>query len=119
MQKRNKRSIYYANFVSNTYETEVVNGETLRTGGRVPTYTTPKKLKVNITGGRSGSIDRIFGKSIEYDKVFVIKQIPDGFDEDSILWVDNQNTTNPNDYEVRDVYPHLGHYTVLIKRIKR
>ncbi|MFW6002002.1 MAG: hypothetical protein ACOCQD_01535 [archaeon] len=118
MQKINKRKLYYANYLGTTDETTTIDGVERKTGNKIHNYSEPELLMVNVSGGRSGKIDRAFGKSLEYDKYFLIENLPDDFDENSIIWYDGKDISESHNYEVERIHNPLNSFTVLIKRVK-
>lgn len=117
MQRINKRPIYFANLTGTPEVMEIIEGESYRTGESKMEYSSPVLLEVNISAGRSGKIDRIFGEKLSYERYFLIENLPSGFDESSIIWSKNNHLTENADYKIKAIYPYLGHFVVLIESV--
>ena len=111
-QKRNKVKIFYANYLG--YK-PVVNEQGYETGANEAMYTEPQEFWTHVSPNRGRRDEWQFGDNLNYDKLIFDTKVP--FDEKSILWVDQLDTTKPHDYTVSRVAKSLSHVHVAIERI--
>ena len=112
--ERNKREIYYALYIGNE---EIKDDNGYSTGEYKKTYGTPVKLRINVSAARGTAYTREFGDLQNYDKTMVTTEnLP--IDENTILWVDDLDTTHPHDYEVIQVAKSLNQTQYAINKVK-
>lgn len=121
---RNKRPFYYALYLGGEM---IRNSEGKLTGERGKEYGTPVKVYANITfANRSGlasaasglATASAFGVNLDYDKVIQIEDTDCPIEETSILWIDETDTTKPNDYVVKRKAVSLTHTTLAVKKVR-
>lgn len=128
LQHRNKRTIYYANYLGNREKTRVdQNGVTVRTGEIVPYYSEPMRLRLNKSPARGETSDRNFGESEPYDKVIVMAGRPP-FEETAVLWLDNLKDDKvplnngeviPHDYMITKIAESLNSTAIAVTKVNR
>ena len=115
--ERNKQTIYYATYVSETANTE----SGYETGENTITYSTPVAIRVNVSPARGRVNVELFGDSLDYDRVVVTDDLTCPISETSVLWVDSvpdQNGKVPYDYIVRKVAKSLNSISYAISRVE-
>ena len=111
--ERNKTSFHYAPFSSRT-----------RVGnGYKPVYGVPVALSGNISPAKGSISVEQFGNNVEYDKVIILDDPNCPIDENSILFVEVEPTTNGNgdyvyDYIVKKVARSLNSVSIAISKVK-
>ena len=111
--QRNKTPFYYAPFVSRE-----------RVGnGYKPVYGDPVAMRGNISPATGSTSVEQFGNNVEYDKVIVIDDPNCPIDENSILFVEVEPTTNASgdyvyDYIVKRVARSLNSVSIAISKVK-
>lgn len=115
MQEKNKRSIFYAEYVG---KGEAIKDEYGNETGEYKTvYSEPNPFKVNVSVGQGEYFTMVFGNVEIYDKVIVIDNLNCPITKTSILWIDSLDTTNPHDYKVTGVFPSLNSTLIAVKRV--
>ena len=118
---RNKRTFYYAEYSTKAMQTDSQGNYTGEFG---ITYGTPIAVKayVGATKGSwtisSGATIDQFGLDVDYDKVIQLEGTNWSIKEDTVLWVDDLDTTNPYDYIVKRVAVYLDHIALAIKKVR-
>ncbi len=115
-QIRNRTPFYYALYETNL---PLVDEDGNYTGESGTGYSDPvlyKKGNVSSATGVSNTLQ--FGNLEDYDKVIVTADMACPIDENSILWVDTANTSNPHDYVVKRVSKSLNVISIAIKKVK-
>lgn len=111
--KRNKVKFYYALFVSRE---ELIDEHDNVTGYK-PVYGDPIEAWVNKSASQGEVSARLFGETIQYDKVLIFGKIRPPIDENSILWVDQLDITKSHDYIVKKVAESLNGVVIAIKKV--
>ena len=112
--EKNKSTVDYANYVS---EEALRDSFGYESGEYEVTYGTATELKVNVSPPTGRAAREIFGINLQYDRVLVLDTLPSGFDESTILWIDETDTDEPHDYHVARIAPSLNSYLVAISRV--
>ena len=111
--QRNKTSIYYANPVSSTENTDEYGNVT---GTFTDTYETPKLLKINI-GAPKGTIDlERFGLNSQYTRVLCTTNMKLPFQETSVLWI-GVTPDKPHNYVVKKILPSLNQLLIGLEEV--
>lgn len=110
----NKRTVYYALYEGITDE---VDEEGNYTGNKVPSYSDPIPLKINVSPARGEATSRQFGDLLEYDKTLVTTDMSLPIDEQTIMWIDNLDTTQPHDYKVTKVAKGLNSVQYAVAKV--
>ena len=111
---RNKRTIYYALYKSESADIDAHGDET---GGYSITYDTSVSIKVNVSAARGTSETEQFGVDLKYTKTFVTTDMTCPIAEDSVLWVDDVNTSHPYDYTVASIAKSINSITYAIRKV--
>lgn len=106
---------YYRNFVS---ETMLTDGDFI-TGEHAIEYTDPVLAKGHITIARGDAESVEFGTDVKYDKTIVLPGTNWPITENSMLYIDDLNTSNAPDYKVVRVAVGLDHTTLAIAKVSR
>lgn len=109
----NKRPVYYATYegiepVYDEYDNEI---------GVEVEYSTPTLYHINVSAAKGEISTRQFGDSEDYDKVLVTNDMGCPIVEGSVLWVDNQDTTDAHDYVVKRVAVGLNSISIAISKV--
>lgn len=115
-QALNRTKFYYALYIGNT---ELQDDNGLYTGEKGPSYGEPVLYKKgNISPATGNSDTEQFGKLEYYDNVIVTADMNCPIDENSILWVDEKDTTKPHDYIVKKVAKSKNGISIAIAKVK-
>lgn len=96
---RNRRKIYYA--LCTGFESSGEYDETK------PVYSAPVELHINTGRGTGGVYIDTFGKRVERERRLVTTRKDLPFDENTVFWIDTDDTTKPHDY-VMSQPPSVG-----------
>ena len=111
---RNKRNFFYAPYTGYGMLTDEKGRFT---GERGPTYGSPVALSGNITPAKGNAYVAVFGIQLDYDRVIQLEGTTD-IAEDSVLWIDDLDTTKPYDYKVVRKAVSLNHVTLAVKKVR-
>jgi hypothetical protein len=111
----NKVLIYYANPLPPQPIYDEWGNET---GEMEYKYDTPKPLKINVSPAKGELAIRQFGESEDYDKVMVTHLKNIDITNETVLWVDNLNTSEPHDYIVKKIAKSLNGTSYAIRKVK-
>lgn len=118
---RNKKTFYYALYSTKAMATDTDGNYTGEYG---ITYATPVKVSAYVGATRgtwtmsSGSTIDQFGLDVDYDKTIQLEGVDWNISEDTVLWVDDTDTTHPYDYIVKRIAKYLDHITLAIKKVR-
>lgn len=112
---RNKRAISYKTYGNQQVARTDTDG--YYTGEYTETYSSVKTLKAYITANRGNADEEMFGTTLDYDNIIYADKSCD-IDEYSLLWVEANPETDPNDYIVRRVATSLNHKAIAIKKVR-
>lgn len=110
----NKQPLYYAT-LSGTTELKDSDGQ--YTGEYELTYSTPVYAKMNISPARGGAQFGFFGINISYSKIMVTDDMDCPINEDTVLWIDANPTTDKYNYVVRRVAKSLNYISYAIEEV--
>mgnify|MGYP007101838000 CR=1 FL=1 len=112
---RNKTNFYFA-----VYEGEgmLTDASGLYTGEQGITYSTPILARGNISPATGNARGERFGTDVNYDKVIALEGTGWGITENSVLWIDTDDTTMPYDYVVRRVAVSLNQTSLAISKVR-
>ena len=114
---RNKQTIYYANYQS---ETEVVDENGFYTGEKDVTYSTPTEAKVNVSPARGEASIELFGTDLNYTNTIVTDR-DFGWDENTVMWIgvvpSMASISNPYNYRVVSVARSINVFAYAIKKV--
>lgn len=109
---KNKRYIYYANFVSAEPVVDEYGNDTLEV---TKTYTTPEEIKVNISAAAGEAEVELFGNFTDYSRTIT-------FCNDcpvvvgSIVWF-HREPPEKHDYVVTKIADSINTYVVALKEV--
>ena len=112
--ERNKVTIYYALYTGNV---AILDEKGSTTTESAPTYSTPVALKINVSPASGERSTRQFGETVDYDRTLVTSDMTLPIDENSILWIDNIDTTKPHDYIVKKVAKGLNSIQYAVQKV--
>lgn len=102
--KRNKQTIWYANYAGRTpvYELDAdgqplidpQTGEKIETGDYIDGYEKPVKIEVNVSAGQGEAEADVFGVSINYDRVICTTDMSLPITESTLIWKETKPTYN-------------------------
>ena len=113
--ERNKRTIYYALFVTNE---PILDEDGYDTGETRPVYGTPVELRINVSPALGESATRQFGTVVDYDRTLVICDTSLPIDEQTVLWIDETDTSKSFDYTVKKVAKSLNSLQIAVKKVE-
>lgn len=111
---RNKRPFWYALYTG--YDM-LKDAQGRITGERGPVYSEPVKCFGNIAPAQGDASVAPFGVALDYDRLI---QLPGTtpIDEQSVLWIDTDDTTKPYDYKVIRKAVSLNHTTIAVQKVR-
>ena len=124
-QKRNKQEFWYANFVEKRPVVQAdESGNEVLTGEWETVYTIPFKTEGNISAAKGETETRLFGESLDYDRVIFLDVPNTLINEFSIIWADtfpvfNEHGMNPvpHDYVVKRVARSINSVLIAISKV--
>lgn len=118
---RNKQTFYYA--LPTGTLTDVLDGDGLYTGEKMPVYGSPVQAQMNISPATGRTVLEWFGVNETYDKVLVTDDPNCPITELAILWIDTDPAitsgaaTNPHDYLVSRVARSLNSTVIGVRKV--
>lgn len=119
--KRNKQTIYYALYSS---ETPILDENGFDTGEVDMGYSKPIELRICVSPNKGDTESTAFGTSLDYDRTMITSESL-GIDEQTILWVDimpildaTGATITKHDYTVKKVAKSINSSQYAIKKVK-
>ena len=112
----NRTPFYYALYEGKTAE---IDEDGFYTGEDAPSYEEPVLYtKANISAARGTSETEQFGNLDNYDRVIVTSDMSCPINEDSILWIDEADTSKPHDYIVKRVAKSKNGISLAVAKVK-
>ena len=112
--KRNKTEFAYSNYLGK----ELIEVDGVKTGEYKLNYSDPITIKGYISRATGNNATDLFGIDVNYDKSITIDNPSLNISEDSVLWVDERDTTKPYDYVVKRISKSLNYLTIAIKKVE-
>lgn len=118
---RNKSTFYYALYNGRGMLTDSQGNYTGEPG---ITYSEPVKVRAYVSATRgswtvsSGATIDQFGIDLDYDKIIQLEGSNWDIKEDTVLWVDDLDTSHPYDYTIKRIAQFLGHTTLAVKKVR-
>lgn len=112
--KRNKTQFAYANYV----DKEPITVDGYKTGEYQLKYSDPITLKGYISRATGNNATDLFGIDVNYDKSITLDDPDLDISEDSVLWIDETDTTKPYDYIIKRISKSLNYLTIAIKKVE-
>ena len=114
-QKKNKQKFYYA---LKTGTVDIVDSDGNKTGEKRNTYSTPVEAWANVSASKGSIGTYLFGLTEQYSKTIVYENDTLPIDRESVLWVDDLDTTASADYLVAQIARSLNSTTLAIKKVR-
>lgn len=111
----NKRTIFYANPLP---PVPILDGNGYETGELEHRFTEPKPFRINVSPAKGKASIEMFGEIENYDKTMVTCNKNIDISEGTILWVDNLDITQPEDYIVVGVAEDLNTISYAIRKVE-
>lgn len=111
----NKRTIYYANPLP---PVPILDENGFETGELEYGFTEPKALRIHVSPAKGKASIEMFGEIENYDKTMVTCDKKLDIQEGTILWVDNLDTSCPEDYVVEAVGEGINEVMYAIRKVK-
>lgn len=120
---KNETAVWYANFVSETEELDAYGNHT---GRYYPTYSTPKKVFVNLAGTRYTATWNLNGFETDYRRDIVTCDKTLDWKENTVLWIGIEPTrvvegvtvNVPHNFIVEKVSPTLNAVRYTIREVQ-
>lgn len=111
---RNKRPIYYCNFL----RTEYVEKDGKKTGRKRTVYENVVTVYGTVSTPTGSAVLDMFGTDKDYDKIVVLDKTDIDINENSVLWIDVQYSDNvAHDYIVRRVLKNRNFLTIGVRKV--
>lgn len=110
--ERNKRKLYYATYKT----TSPVYEDGYFTGQYEVEYNDKVELWCNYTASAGEVEQEFFGLADNYDRVLVLKSLPTGFDNRSVLWIGKEDGSH--NYVVKKIADSLNSYLVAVEQVE-
>ena len=112
---RNKRWVYYKNFVKTEYELDSNNR---KTGNTKTVYSDVKRFYVTVSTPTGNAVVEMFGTDEKYDKVVVVDQPEIEITENSVLWIDRKYDSNTAyDYVVKKILRNHNFLFIGVRKV--
>lgn len=111
----NKRTIYYKTFISYA---ELTNDDGQYTGEFGNTYGALTRCEINVSPANGNVKSEPFGDFKDYTKVMCSCDMSLPINENTVLWVDDLDTTKANDYIVVKVADSINSNLYAIKKVR-
>lgn len=111
----NKKTIFYSNPLS---PTPILDENGFETGELEHRFTEPKPYRINVSPAKGRISVEMFGESENYDKTMVTCDKNADIHKGTILWVDNLDTSRPEDYIVVAVAEDINTMSYAIRKVK-
>ena len=117
---RNKSTFYYSLYLG---KVAVVDQEGNETGETKPSFSTPVRMKANISASSGDAQVEQFGTAISYDRVIVTEEMDCPIDENSVLCVESSPSYDSDgnlkyDYIVTKVAKSINSISIAISKVK-
>lgn len=110
---RNQQRFMWAQYLESQETTEpggMYNGE------HSTEYSEKHSAYGNVSPAGGSSTVAMFGEKLDYNKVIIMESLPAGFDELSLLWVDDLDADTP-DYVVRRIAKSMNNVSIAIAKV--
>lgn len=112
---RNRRAIFYKNFVRTDYE-EDKDGK--KTGKKVAVYTDVKVMYGTISAPTGTTSLQMFGVDEDYNKVITLDKPDMDVTENSVMWIDKPyNEGEAHDYVVKRVTRNINYMFIGLRKV--
>lgn len=110
----NKQPLYYATLLG---KEERVDSDGNYTGEYDLTYSDPVQVWMNISAARGAADFGFFGISLQYSKTMVTDDMECPINNDTVLWIDADPTTDKYNYVVKRVGKSLNYISYAIDEV--
>lgn len=110
--ERNKQTVWYANCTGK----EEILSDGRRTGQYRVAYSTPVKLRANVSPARGSLSEERFGIHENYDRTIVTDQTDIDIGETSVLWVEAE-PDSAWDYVAASIARSINSVTIAIRKV--
>lgn len=111
----NKQLFWYAEFL---YESDAVDANGKKTGGKTKVYATPKAFLANVSAARGTADAEQFGINDDYERTIVTDDLDLPISEDTALWIGSDPRVNPkHNYKLVRVARSINSTTYAIKKV--
>lgn len=118
---RNKSTIWFADYKStDEYQDEFG----YYTGEQIVTYQNPIKTQVHVSAAKGEAATMEFGDKLEYDRVFIHRDVDLPLSESGVCWIDCEpviepdgSTNTPYDYKVVKIAKSLNHLSIAVRKV--
>ncbi len=112
----NRTPFYYAMYLG---KTPAEDSDGFYTGEDVIQYSEPVRYtRANISPATGMSNTEQFGNLDNYDKVIVTSDLGCPIDENSVLWIDEPDTTKPYNYIVKRVSKSKNGVSIAVAKVQ-
>ena len=112
--RRNLSTVYFKPFVKTE---EILDEWGNPTGSFKPVYGELQSARLCISPSRGSTSDDTFGTTLDYDRAMTTADIDCPIDENTVLWLDGAETTEPHNYIVKKRAPWKNSVAYAIKRV--
>lgn len=114
MGERNAKVFHYATYKG---KTEIIDPYGNVTGYSEIEYNEPVEMRARISPAKGKSDIDFFGVNLNYSRTITTTDMNCSIDENTVLWVDEQDITKPHDYEVVSVAKDINYIVYAIKKV--
>lgn len=112
---RNKRWVFYKNFVKTEY---LLDENNRKTGYTKTVYSDVRKFHVSVSTPTGNSVVEMFGTDEKYDKVVVSDKPDIEITENSVLWIDKKYGENTAyDYVVKKIMKNHNFLFIGVRKV--
>lgn len=114
--QRDKRTIYYALYVS---DGEIIDSDGNYTGEHADYYSTPVKARMNISGGRGQAEIELFGIDNPFTRTAVTDDLTTPFDTATVFWFESDPVTEEHNYRCTGVARTINQVVLALSEVQR
>lgn len=112
---RNQQPVFFKLYQG---EEEIIDEYGNPTGSYVPVYSELKSALLCVSPNKGSSEVEQFGSLEDYDRTMTTSDVRCAIDENSILWVDNADTSGPYNYIVKRRAPWKNSIQYAIRQVE-
>ena len=114
--QRDKRTIYYALYVS---DGEITDSDGNYTGEHTDYYSAPVKARMNISGGRGQAEIELFGIDNPFTRTAVTDDLTTPFDTATVFWFESDPVTEEHNYRCTGVARTINQVVIALTEVQR
>lgn len=111
---RNTFPVYYKLYQG---QTEIVDEYGNKTGSFKPIHGELQTAYLSVSSNKGRAEEEMFGTLDEYDRTMTTADTNCPINEDSVLWLDGQDTTQPHNYIVTKRAPWKNSISFAVKKV--